>query len=189
MPGSSLGADSLPPLWPSSPTHEGHAASCALRASTEFRLPPAWGFNDSPASSPVGKAPTREWQHPSLGIPSQSAFSKDSPLDGCATCCGSSRQFSVVPGDPSGNASNNRGCGGGQEWVLASLPRPCQTRVPRIRSITHTSAAAALCRVGLSCHAFPGRCTRLYKTEGFLALPAEGEKSEELVTQDKMAPH
>lgn len=154
-----------------------------------IQAPPAWGFDDSPASSAVGNAPTQEWQHPGLGLPSQSAFSKDSPLEVCATCCRSNRQFSVVLGNPSGNASNNCRCGGGRGWVLASLPRLCQTRVPRIRSITHTSAAAALCRVGLSRHASPGPCTRLYKTEGFLALAAEGKKSRELVTQDKTAPH
>lgn len=98
-----------------------HSALHTVSVSGGIWLPPAWGFDDSPTSSLVDKAPTQGL----AVLPLRFAFSKDNPPELYPTSCQSHRQFSIAlgPQGPSGNTSSN--CmykAGDQRWVQASRP-------------------------------------------------------------------
>lgn len=144
-----------------------------------IQLPPAWGFDDSPTSSPVGAAPTQGAAPPQ---PLQSAFSKDNPLEGCPTSCQSNGQFSFVPRALQRMPAATAGAGVGEGGCWHRCLGPCQRGILRIMGVSHAFAAAALCRVEFLPPLPKAPVPGFYTTQGFLALAVEGRKHEELMT-------
>lgn len=104
-----------------------------------IRRLPAWGFDDSPTSSLVGKAPTRGLARPPLRFPLCFAFSKDNPLEVCSTSCQSNRQFPLPWVHGAETAGAGAGGGGSGQGCRPRCQDPCGTGICRVTGINHTS--------------------------------------------------